>query len=354
LVRFTYSTAGVDRDEQARFLTDITGHMRRTFGPQVIENFGGFAGLFALYQNGRMFTGSFRRPVLVACADGVGTKLKIAFALDKHDTVGRDLVAMNVNDLLTLGASPLFFLDYMAVGEVGSRTKEQVLKGIADGCEDAGCALLGGETAQMPDFYGKGEYDLAGFAVGIVEKRRMIDGRAVRPGNVVIGLASNGLHSNGFSLVRKVLLQHRRMRLGAHVEEFGQSLGEELLRPTFIYARALRTLRAAYRWKHVPAAIAHITGGGLPENVPRVVPPDCEVRIRRGSWPCPPIFDLIQKAGEIDDDEMFRVFNMGIGMVLIVPPFYADAVMRRLKRTGEAAYVIGEVRRGKGQVKITS
>ncbi len=353
MARFTYSAAGVDRGEQARFLTGITSHMRRTFGPQVIENFGGFAGLFALYDDGQMFSGSFRRPILVACADGVGTKLKIAFALDKHDTVGRDLVAMNVNDLLTVGASPLFFLDYMAVGEVPGSTKEQLLKGIADGCEDAGCALLGGETAQMPDFYGKGEYDLAGFSVGIVEKRRMIDGHAVQPGNVVIGLASNGLHSNGFSLVRKVL-QHKKMALDAHIDEFGHSLGEELLRPTFIYSRALRTLQAAYRWKHVPAAIAHITGGGLPENVPRVVPPDCEVRLRRDSWPCPPIFDLIQKAGDIDDDEMFRVFNMGIGMVLIVPPFYADAVTRRVKRAGASAHIIGEVRRGRGQVKFTS
>jgi len=354
MAKFTYKAVGGDRDTHAEFVAAIARHMRRTFGPEVIPNFGGFAGLFALAEQGRFWSRRYRDPVLVACADGVGTKLKIACALGRHDTVGIDLVAMNVNDLITLGAVPLFFLDYLAVGDLANATKAAILKGIADGCAQAGCALLDGETATMTDFYTPGEYGLAGFAVGIAERRRLVDGHAVQPGQAIIGLASSGLHNNGFTLARRVLLAEAKMPLEGHVASLGCTLGEELLRPTRIYVAAVHAVCAAYRRKHVPAAIAHITGGGLLANVPRVLPPHCEAHIRRGAWPEPPIFDLIRRTGEIDEDEMFRVFNMGIGMVMIVPPYYVDATLERLSRVGVPAYVIGEVRRGTRAVRLSS
>jgi phosphoribosylformylglycinamidine cyclo-ligase len=272
--------------------------------------------------------------------------------MDRHDPVGLDLVAMNVNDLLCEGAKPLFFLDYIATGKLDPSRLEQVIKGIADGCEQADCALLGGETAQMPDFYAEGEYDLAGFAVGVVDSDRLIDGTAVQPGHVVLGLGSNGLHSNGFSLVRQVLLDHAKMPLSGRVAELGCTLGEELLRPTRIYVRCVQALHAVYEVKRIPSGIAHITGGGMPGNIPRVLPNDCMARIRRGSWPVPPIFDLIQKVGEIDDEEMYNTFNMGLGLVLLIPPYYADATKRRLEAQGEKVYVIGEVREGKRGLSI--
>ena len=350
--RFTYRDAGVDREGADRFTEGILSHMRRTYGPQVIDNPGGYGGLFALDGATWLMGRRYRKPVLIGCADGVGTKLKIAFMMDKHDTVGIDLVAMNVNDLLCQGGRPLFFLDYIATGRLDEARLQQVLKGIADGCEQADCALLGGETAQMPDFYRKGEYDLAGFAVGVVERGRLLDGTAPRPGHAVIGLASSGLHSNGFSLVRRVLFGAARMKVSDHVAEFGCTLGEELLRPTRIYVRTVMALQKVYEVKRVPSAIAHITGSGIPGNVPRVVPEGCEVVFRKGSWPVPPIFDLVRRAGDLDEQEMFDTFNMGLGLVLVVPPYYADAVVRRAVEMGERAYIVGEVRPGSRGVRI--
>jgi len=352
VTRLTYKTAGVDIESLDRLKLAIQGHMRRTFGPRVIENARGFAGLFALNSGTRLLSRQYRHPVLIGCADGVGTKMRVAFTMDKHDTIGRDLVAMNVNDLITQGGEPLFFLDYISTSELDPGRLEQVIKGIADGCKEAGCALLGGETAQMPGFYGRNEYELAGFAVGIVERSRILDGAAVKPKDVIIGIASSGLHSNGYSLVRKVFFERAKMSVSDHVEELGCTLGEELLKPTRIYARAIGDLRACYRVKRIPAAIANITGGGLPDNVERVLPQNCAARIKKGAWPVPPVFPLIQRLGNIDEKEMFHTFNMGIGMVLVAAPYYADAVMRRLKRAGETAFPIGEIRHGRRDVSI--
>jgi len=348
----TYKEAGVNLDLAADFKRGIEHHLRRTFGPLVLDNMGGFGGLFALFGDGRLFAKRFKKPVLVAGADGVGTKLKIAFMMDKHDTVGIDLVAMSVNDILVQGAEPLFFLDYIATGELDARRQLDLVKGIADGCEDAECALLGGETAQMPDMYQKGEYDLAGFAVGIVEARRLISGRSIEPGDVVVGLASNGIHSNGFSLVRKVFFERQKMKVGDMVAELGMPVGEALLKPTRIYVRPIKALLRHYRVKRVVKGIAHITGGGLVENIPRVLPPDCDAVIKKKSWTVPPIFDVIRKFGSIKEEEMLRVFNMGIGMVLVVPPFFVDSVISQLDHLGLPAWAIGEIKAGSQRVKF--
>jgi len=351
-VRFTYKDAGVDQAGADAFAHNILAHMRSTFGPQVIDNPAGYGGLFGMEGSAWLLGRRYRRPVLVGCTDGVGTKLKVAFLMNKHDTVGIDLVAMSVNDLICEGAKPLFFLDYIAAGRLDPPCFEQIVRGVAEGCRQADCALLGGETAQLPDFYQKGEYDLVGFAVGVVERDRIIDGRTTRPGHVVVALASNGLHSNGFSLARRILFDHAGMSVQDTVPDLGRTLGEELLRPTRIYSRTIQSLRAIYNVKRIPSGIAHITGGGIPGNLPRILPEDCAVRIKRGSWPVPPIFDLIQRTGHVEDEEMFRTFNMGVGMVLLVPPYYVDAVVRRVERQGEKAFVIGEVRRGKRSVTL--
>jgi phosphoribosylformylglycinamidine cyclo-ligase len=296
-----------------------------------------------------LFARKCRNPVLVAGCDGVGTKLKVAQMVGKHDTVGIDLVAMCVNDVLVQGAQPLFFLDYLATGKLDRAVSVALIKGIADGCRQASCALLGGETAEMPGFYAPGEYDLAGFAVGMVERARLIDGRRrVRVGDVVLGLASTGLHSNGFSLVRKLFFDKLKMKPEQVVPELGCALAEELLKPTRIYVRSVVAALDHYRVKGVVHGLAHITGGGLEGNVPRVVGRRCVVRIQESSWTRPPIFGLIQRLGSVERDEMFRVFNMGIGMVVIVAPYYADAVARILERHGERATVIGEIAQGNG------
>jgi len=352
MAKLTYKDAGVDIDQFDASLDDIRQAMLRTFGPRVLPNDNGFAGLFKLNPD-RILGRPFRDPVIVGCTDGVGTKLKIAFMMDKHDTVGIDLVAMSVNDLICVGAYPLFFLDYIATGKLESRKLVDLVRGVSEGCVQADCALLGGETAEMPGFYAEGEYDMAGFAVGATERRRYIDGRRrVGPGDVVIGLASSGLHSNGYSLVRKVLFDVAKMNVDRHVDELGRTLGEELLEPTRIYVTALCRVFRAYRRKRVPHGVANITGGGLPGNVVRALPDHCRVRIRKKAWPVPPIFDLIQRLGEVEEREMFRVFNMGIGMVVIAPPFYASSVARQLKRAGETPYVIGEVVEGERAVSI--
>ncbi|NQT89134.1 phosphoribosylformylglycinamidine cyclo-ligase [bacterium] len=346
----TYRDAGVDIEAGKDFVTAINQHLRSTYGPSVIENENGFGGLYAL--PGRvqgLFSAHCHDPVLVAGTDGVGTKLRIAQMMDVHDTVGIDLVAMCVNDVLVQGALPLFFLDYLATGKLEPRQSVAIVAGIAEGCRQADCALLGGETAEMPGFYKPGEYDLAGFTVGMVEAARMIDGRKrTCPGDVVLGIASSGVHSNGFSLVRKLFFETEKMSLETHVPDLGRTLGEALLEPTRIYVKAIRAVLAHYRVKGVVHALAHITGGGLPDNLPRALGPRCVARIDKGAWPRPPIFDLIQSLGRIDEDEMFRVFNMGVGMVAVVSPYFVDSIIRNIEAHGERVCVIGEVVKGDG------
>ena len=345
----TYRSAGVDIDAGNAFTAEIARLLRTTYGPQVIDNKGGFAGLYSMPGNVSLFATRCKNPVLVAGTDGVGTKLKVAQMAGKHDTVGIDLVAMCVNDILVQGAVPLFFLDYLATGKLDQRVSVDIIKGIAEGCRQADCACLGGETAEMPGFYGPGEYDLAGFAVGMVERARMLNGRRkVRPGDVVLGIGSAGIHSNGYSLVRKLFFEQEKMSLDQIVPELGCPLGDELLRPTRIYVRSVRSVLTHYRIKGVVHALAHITGGGLLENVPRVIGPRCVARVEKGSWPRPPIFEVIQRLGRVDEAEMFRVFNMGLGMVAVVSSYYADAVQHRLEGHGERVSVIGEIVRGDG------
>ena len=346
----TYANAGVNLEVAAGFKKDILHHLHRTYGPRVIDNPGGFGGLFSLDTHTRLLARSYRRPVLVASTDGVGTKLKIAFMMDKHDTVGIDLVAMSVNDILVQGAEPLFFLDYIACDKIVPERHLQIVKGVADGCVEAGCALLGGETAQMPGLYAEGEYDLAGFGVGVCERSRLITGAAVRPGHVIVGLHSTGLHSNGFSLVRKVFFEGAGMKVTDTVPELGATLGEELLRPTRIYAAPIRKLLAHYRRKKVILAIANITGGSFAKNIPRVLPERCAAHLRLGSWPIPPIFKVLQRVGAVADEEMYRVFNMGIGMVVIVSKYHVESVLHLLKRAKQPATVIGEVKAGAKKV----
>lgn len=345
----TYRQAGVDIEAGRDFALAIQAQLRSTYGPAVLENKCGFAGLYSIPGQVGLFARRFQNPVLVACTDGVGTKLKVAQMAGKHDTVGIDLVAMSVNDLVVQGAMPLFFLDYIATGRLSRGTLVELVKGIAAGCRQADCALLGGETAEMPGFYRPGEYDLAGFAVGMVERARLINGRRLCvPGDVVLGLASSGLHSNGYSLVRKLFFEQEKMKVEQEVAELGCALGEELLRPTRVYVRALRAALERYRVKKVVHAVAHITGGGLVENLARVLGPRCVARLRKGSWPVPPVFGLIARLGGVEEAEMFRVFNMGIGMALVVSPYYLAAITRRLEAHGERAWPIGELVAGEG------
>jgi phosphoribosylformylglycinamidine cyclo-ligase len=350
--KVTYRDAGVDIDAGDEFVERIRSSCRRTYGPRVIDAYGAFAGLFRLDFDERLFERNYRRPVLVACTDGVGTKLLVAKAMGRFNAIGIDLVAMNVNDLLPCGAEPLFFLDYVAVGKLEPPRLAELVDGIARGCVEANCALLGGETAEMPDLYGAGDFDLAGFAVGVVERHRIIDGRKrIEPGDIVIGLASSGVHSNGYSLARAVLLKRGGYRLENEIADLGDSLGDALLRPTRIYVRSVLAVLKRYRVKRVVRGMAHITGGGLPGNLPRILPKDCSITLKQSAWPVPPILSLIESAG-VAREEMYRVFNMGIGFVLVVRPAFAKAVVRTLERAGETAYVIGRVKRGDGTVEI--
>ena len=336
-----YKKAGVDIDAGNEFVQRIRTLVRSTFRPEVLTDIGGFAGLF------RFDAKKYKDPVLVSGTDGVGTKLKIATLMGRHDTVGIDLVAMCVNDVAVCGAEPLFFLDYMAVGKLTVRQAEAIIAGIVEGCRQAGCALIGGETAEMPGFYPEGEYDLAGFAVGVVERERLIDGSRVRPGDIVIGLASTGLHSNGYSLARQVLLEQAGLPLSEQMPGQTETLGEALLRPTRIYVRTIRALADAEEIR----AIAHITGGGLTENLPRVLPAGCRAVITRKAWTPPAIFGLIQSRGKVDDDEMTRVFNLGIGLVLVVAPDCASHVMRLAEDHGDQAFRIGVIEKGERGVR---
>jgi phosphoribosylformylglycinamidine cyclo-ligase len=330
----TYRDAGVDIDAGDALVERIKGHVKRTMRPEVLSDLGGFAGLCGLPKG-------YKNPLLVACTDGVGTKLRLAFLTNKHDTVGIDLVAMNANDLVVCGAEPLLFLDYFASGHLEVGVAEQVISGIADGCKQAGCALIGGETAELPGFYAKGEYDLAGFCVGVVDKDKVINGSTLEPGDVLLGLASTGFHSNGYSLVRRIFLGEARMDLESRPEELGVTLGEALLRPTRIYVRALRRLAASGLMK----GAAHITGGGLVENPTRMIPPGARLKLQIDprAWPLPPIFAMLARLGQVASEEMRRTFNMGIGMIVAVPTGAADAAQSILECEGEKVFTIGSV-----------
>ena len=336
----TYRDAGVDIDAGDELVERIKGHVKRTLRPEVLTDLGGFAGLCALP------TG-YKEPLLVSCTDGVGTKLKLAFLMGKHDTVGVDLVAMNVNDLVVSGAEPLFFLDYFASGRLEVGVAERVIAGIADGCRQAGCALLGGETAELPGFYAAGEYDLAGFCVGVVEKSRRIDGRRIEVGDTLLGIASSGFHSNGYSLVRRVFLDEMKADLAQPlkamdgIEGTDRPLGEVLLEPTRIYVRALRKLAAA----DLLRGAAHITGGGLIDNPTRMVPGDAplKLQLQLGSWPIPPVMQVLARAARVTPEEMRRTFNLGIGMIVAVPAARAADARRILEDEGERVFVIGRV-----------
>jgi phosphoribosylformylglycinamidine cyclo-ligase len=331
--KLTYKDAGVDTKEGERAVSLMKEHVKGTFNENVLTGLGSFGSLFNLDVKG------MSQPVLVSGTDGVGTKLKIAFMMDKHDTVGIDCVAMCVNDVLCQGAKPLFFLDYIATGKVKAEKIADIVKGIADGCRQSGSALVGGETAEMPDFYSEGEYDMAGFSVGIVDKDRIITGEKVAVGNKIIGIPSSGIHSNGYSLVRKVFFDKMDMKVTDYVEELGQTLGEALLTPTKIYADACDAVLPAFDVK----GIVHITGGGFYENIPRILPEGTAVSINVGSWDVPPIFPYIKKCGNIDRKEMFSTFNMGVGMMMVVDAADADAAVAALKGAGENASVIGEI-----------
>jgi phosphoribosylformylglycinamidine cyclo-ligase len=342
-----YKAAGVDLDTYEETMAQLPPLLRRTYTPRVIEWRNGFAGLFRLDANIGLLSRTYRDPVLVASTDGVGTKLKLAFATGRHATVGIDLVAMSVNDCLCAGAEPLLFLDYVAMSRDDPDLTRQVVQGISDGCIEAECALLGGETAVLPEFYQPGEYDLAGFCLGVVERKHVLTGSEIRPGDKVIGLASSGLHSNGYSLARKIALDRAGLRPESFVAELGRTVADEFLEPTRIYGRALKTVYRHYRVKRIVHGIAHITGGGLIDNPPRILPEGCAIRLRRGSWEVPRVFPWLQALGHVPDAEMFRVFNMGIGLVLIVADYYAEAIARYISTEVHIpAWVIGEVVEG--------
>jgi len=341
--RDQYAEAGVDIDAGNRFVELIKPIVSKTFKSGVITDIGGFAGIHSLnIQNSR-------NPVLVASTDGVGTKLKIAFLMDKHDTIGIDLVAMCVNDIMVQGATPLFFLDYISMGKLDMQVAKEIVKGIAAGCLEAGCSLIGGETAEMPGFYAEGEYDVAGFVVGLAENEELLDGSEIAVGHQLIGIASSGLHSNGYSLVRKIFFEGLNMSVNEHVPDFGRTLGEELLEPTRIYARAINNLRRDFRIY----GISHITGGGLTENLPRILPRSCKVIIDRSTWNVPNVFTFLQKAAQIPDEEMLRTFNNGLGLVIVVSEEETSEILLRLKAMGETTYHIGRVEsRGEDEAAV--
>ncbi len=343
MAKLTYKRAGVDIDAGSYFVDLIKPLAKKTYNSNVVGKIGNFSGSYLFPIN------RYRKPVLVASADGVGTKLRIAIMARKLDTIGLDLVAMNVNDLVTCGAEPLFFLDYFATSKLNPKDGVEVVRGIVKGCKEAGCVLLGGETAEMPGFYRKGDFDLAGFAVGILENDKQIDGSRVLPGDVVVGLSSNGLHSNGYSLARKVLFEKKRFKLTDRISPLKRTIGDELLKPTRIYVKTVLNLKNNFDIH----AIAHVTGGGLVENIPRVIPANCDVVIDTTLWELPPVFYLIKLYSGIEKYEMFRTFNCGIGMALVVSKNDADKILGRLKKLRERAMIIGEVirkKRGKSRV----
>jgi len=347
--RTAYARAGVDIGLGNRMKATLPKLLASATRPEVMGKVGGFGGLFDLNRR------SYKRPVLVSSVDGVGTKLKIAFAMDRHDTIGQDLVNHCVNDIAVLGAEPLFFLDYLGTGKLKPHVFEQIIRGFAVACAENQCALVGGETAQMPGFYQPGEYDVSGTIVGVVEKARMLDGSTICPGDQVIGIASNGLHTNGYSLARRVLFDRMKLKPNSRLPELRGTVGEELLRVHVSYGPLVQRLLRRFNGRQsrlVIKGLAHITGGGFVDNIPRVLPKRCDVRIRNGSWPVPPLFEIIARGGKVEEAEMHQVFNMGIGMVCIVRKPETASVLRSIKTSGHAAWLIGEVTRGKGRAVL--
>ncbi len=331
--RISYRDAGVDIEKANSFVELIKPIVKSTARKEVMGSIGGFGGLFNLD------TTRFNKPILVSATDGVGTKLRIAQLMDKHDTIGIDLVAMSVNDIVVQGAEPLFFLDYLATGRIDTERHVQIIQGIANGCQEAGCALIGGETAEMPGFYRDNEYDLAGFAVGIVDEEKLIDGSEIRDGDRIIGISSSGLHSNGYSLARKILLEQGGLQLDDNHEGLTGTIGQELLRPTKIYVRPVLNLLKNFSIK----GIVHVTGGGFIDNIPRIIPASCRAVIYTKNWEVPAIFRIIEDIGSVDTLEMYRVFNMGIGLMLIIAEAYVDEAIHRLSIMGQRAQLIGHV-----------
>jgi phosphoribosylformylglycinamidine cyclo-ligase len=350
-----YARAGVDIDLGNKVKSELPALLASTHRSEVLGKVGGFGGLFALDPR------KYRRPVLVSSVDGVGTKLKLAFAMDRHDTIGQDLVNHCVNDIAVLGAESLFFLDYLGTGKLDPRVFKAIIQGFAKACAENHCALIGGETAQMPGFYQPGEYDVSGTIVGVVERDRMLDGKTIRPGDVVLGLASNGLHTNGYSLARKIFFERMKLKPSSHVPELGGRIGDELLKVHVSYGpliqKLLRKFNPAGEGKvrtgtAALRGIAHITGGGFIDNLPRVLPKNCDVIIRKGAWPALPIFELIRARGGVPEAELYQVFNMGIGMTLIVAADRADRMLKTIHAQGQEAWVIGEVVRGAGIARV--
>jgi phosphoribosylformylglycinamidine cyclo-ligase len=338
---FTYKKAGVDIGEGDRFVARIAPLVKKTFRPEVLTGIGSFGALFNLDIS------RYRQPVLVSGTDGVGTKLKVAFLAARHDTVGIDLVAMCVNDILTSGAEPLFFLDYFATGKLRADQGAQVIEGIVRGCQEAGCALVGGETAEMPGFYAEGEYDLSGFAVGAVERDGIVDGSSIEPGDVLVGLLSSGLHSNGYSLVRKVFFEKMKMTPDTYVPELGGALGEELLRPTRIYVKGIRALLASVPVK----GMAHVTGGGIPGNLPRILPEGVRARVNLRAWQEPPVFGLVRDMGKVPEEDMRRTFNLGIGFIIAVKGEFLQKALECLEENGYYSCVLGTTEKGERGVR---
>ena len=338
--KLTYKASGVDVEAGYEAVKLMKEHTKRTMIPGVLGELGSFGGFFEIAKE------NYKNPILVSGTDGVGTKLQIAFMTGKHDTIGIDCVAMCVNDVACHGAKPLFFLDYIGTGRLEPNVAGDIVKGVCDGCVEAGCALIGGETAEMPGFYKEGEYDLAGFTVGIVDKDNVINGSRVSEGNVLIGIASSGIHSNGYSLVRKLFFDINNFDISTKFDELDCTLGEELLKPTRIYVKTVQALLE----KHKINGIAHITGGGFIENIPRTIPSGLKAEISLGSWEVPSVFKLMQKLGNIDEMEMYNTFNMGIGLVLAVKNEDAEGILDTLRNLGEKAYIIGSVGKGEGGI----
>ena len=341
-----YARAGVDIELGNRVKGTLPRLLASTHRREVLGKVGGFGGLFALDAR------RHREPVLVSSADGVGTKLKLAFAMDRHDTIGEDLVNHCVNDIAVLGAEPLFFLDYIGTGKLSPRVFTEIITGFARGCASNHCALIGGETAQMPGFYKPGEYDVSGTIVGVVEKKRIIDGRHIRPGDAVIGLASSGLHTNGYSLARKIFFERLKLKPASRLSGLGGSIGEELLKVHVSYGPLVLALLRKFRGGNVIKGLAHITGGGFVDNIPRTLPKNCDVIVRKGTWEMPPIFEIIRAKGGVPEAELYEVFNMGIGMTIMVPGDEAARVLRFIRAKKQAAWVVGEVVKGRGVARV--
>jgi phosphoribosylformylglycinamidine cyclo-ligase len=343
-----YARAGVDIDLGNKVKATLPQLLAATHRPEVLGKVGGFGGLFALDIR------RYRQPVLVSSVDGVGTKLKLAFAMNRHDTIGQDLVNHCVNDIAVLGAEPLFFLDYLGTSKLEPRVFTDIIRGFARACAENRCALVGGETAQMPGFYQPGEYDVSGTIVGVVEKSRMLDGKTVRPGDAVIGLASSGLHTNGYSLARKIFFDQMKLKPKTRVPELGNTIGDELLKVHVSYGPLVQKLLKKFNQgaKRVIKALAHITGGGFVDNIPRVLPRNCDVLIHKGTWEVLPVFRLLQAGGGVPEAELYQVFNMGIGMTVIVPGEKAGAVLRYIRAQGQRAWQLGEVVKGRGLARV--